>query len=44
MAEKVVVQQWQWRCSNGNDGAATAMAVQRRLRWGSNGNGGTAAA
>jgi hypothetical protein len=28
MAEKVVAQRWQWRGSNGNGGAATAMAVQ----------------
>jgi hypothetical protein len=29
MAEKVVVQQWQWRQSNGNGGTSTAMVVQR---------------
>ncbi len=28
MAEKVVAQQWRWRRSDGNGGAATAMAVQ----------------
>ncbi len=39
IAEKVVVQQWQWRRSNGNGGAATAMAVQQWLRQCSNGNG-----
>ncbi len=44
MAEKVVAQQWQWRHSKGNGGAATAMAVQRRLRQRSDGNGGAATA
>ncbi len=29
MAEKVVVQQWQWRHSNSNGAAATVMAVQQ---------------
>jgi hypothetical protein len=28
IAEKVVAQQWQWRCCNGLGGAATAMAAQ----------------
>ncbi len=44
IAEKVVVQQWQWRRSNGDGGAATAMAVQQRLRRRSNGNGSAATA
>jgi hypothetical protein len=44
MAEKVVAQRWQWRHSNGNDGAATAMAVQQWLRRCSNGDGGAATA
>jgi hypothetical protein len=44
MAEKVVAQQWRWWRSNGNDGAAIAMAVQRRLRRRSDGNGGAATA
>ncbi len=44
MAEKVVAQQWRWRCSNGNGKAATAMGVQQRLRWRSNGDGGAAMA
>jgi hypothetical protein len=29
MAEKVVAQRWRWQRSDGNGGAATAMAVQR---------------
>jgi hypothetical protein len=37
MAEKVVVQQWQWQRSNGD-------AVQRQLRWRSDGLGSTATA
>ncbi len=44
MAEKVVAQQWQWRCSYGNGGAVTAMAVQQGLRRHSNGNGNGSAA
>jgi hypothetical protein len=44
MAEKVVAQQWQWQRSNGNGGAATAMAVQQRLRQRSDGDGGAATA
>jgi hypothetical protein len=40
MEEKVVAQQWQWQHSNGDSGAATAMAVQRWLRQRSNGDGG----
>jgi hypothetical protein len=44
MAETVVAQRWRWWRSDGNGGAATAMAVQRRLRWRSNGNGGAATA
>jgi hypothetical protein len=44
MAEKVVAQQWQWRRSNGDGGAATAMAVQQRLRQRSDSLGGTAMA
>jgi hypothetical protein len=44
MAEKVVAQQWQWRCSNSNGGAATAMVVQQRLRRCSDGLGGAALA
>jgi hypothetical protein len=44
MAEKVVAQQWRWQHSNGNGGAATAMAVQQWLRRCSNGNGGAATA
>jgi hypothetical protein len=44
MTEKVVAQQWQWRCSNGNDGAARAMAVQQQLRQRSNGDGGAVTA
>ncbi len=42
MAEKVVVQQWQCRRSDGNGSAATAMAVQQWLRRRSNGDGGAA--
>ncbi len=40
----MAVQQWQWRRSNGDGGAAMAMAAQRRLRQcrDSNGNGGAA--
>ncbi len=44
MAEKVVGQQWRWRRSDSDGGAATAMAVQQRLRRRSNGLGGTATA
>jgi hypothetical protein len=44
MAEKMVVQQWQRRRSNGNGSAATAIAVQQWLRRCSNGNGGAATA
>jgi hypothetical protein len=40
MAEKVVAQRWRWQRSDGDGGAATAMAVQRRLRRRSDGNGG----
>ncbi len=44
MAEKVVAQGWQWRCSNGIDNAVSAMAVQQQLRQRSNRNGGAATA
>jgi hypothetical protein len=37
----MAAQRWQrrWRRSNGDDGAATAMTAQRRLRRNSDGNG-----
>jgi hypothetical protein len=44
MAEKVVAQQWRWRRSNGNGGAATAWAVQRWQWRCSNSLGGAATA
>jgi hypothetical protein len=44
MAEKVEAQQWRWRRSNGDGGAATPIAVQQRRWRRSNGNGGTATA
>ncbi len=44
MEEKVVAQRWRWWRSNGDGGAATAMAVQQWLRRRSNGDGGAVTA
>jgi hypothetical protein len=44
IAEKVVAQQWQWKCSNGDGSAATAMVVQQWLRRRSNSDWGAATA
>jgi hypothetical protein len=42
MAEKEVVQQWQWQCTKGNGSTAIAMVVQQRLWQRSNGDGNAA--
>ncbi len=44
MAEKVMVQRWRLRRSNGNGGTVMAMGVQQQLRRRINGNGSAATA